>query len=198
MTATKTPFGLRAGRRRGGVPNGSSQNTYRIANGYATDLFEGDPVALNATGTIQIVSATGTAGYATGVFRGCVFNNPLNGNQPTFSRRWTAATSTTDGSKPYAYVEDDPNATFIIQADASITAGDVGYNFDVSLGAGVTATGSSTTVLKASTRTVGTALIQVVGLFDRVDNAFSNEVVTDLYPLVEVRWDNHRDFDTSI
>ena len=198
MTDTKAPFGLRPGRKRGGSANNEALNTYRIANGQTGDIFYGDPVFLLSTGTICLLSATATAGVALGVFQGCVYNNPSNGNQPTFSRRWISATSATDGTKPYAYVLDDSRATFLIQADASITAGDVGYNFPVSLGAGTTLTGSSTTVLKAASRTVATALLQVVGIYDTPDNAYSNEVTTDLYPIVEVRWNMHRDNIVSI
>ena len=80
---------------------------------------------------------------------------------------------------------DNPFALFIIQADASVTAGDLGLNFDVTASGGDVNSvyGTSQYTLDASTRTsaVGTAL-KLVGLANIVDNNWG-----DPFPIVVVK-----------
>jgi hypothetical protein len=84
-------------------------------------------------------------------------------------------------------------ATFIIQADASVTVGDMGMNFELSAIASVNTTfGKSQAVLKASTRTTASKLVRLVGLYDTPDNSWN-----DAFPIVEVRWVQHRDTQVS-
>ena len=178
MSLAKNLSGLTPARRLGGAPNGGGQNLYRIANGLAQDLFAGDPVKLTV-GVVQRCSAT--TDFAMGVFMGCKYVDP-NSKRPTWSQMWTSATSSADGT-PYAYVVDDPNATFFIGSDASVTLGDTGLNFPVTLGTGNTFTQRSGYGLKAASRATTSALLRVLGIKQVPGNAFG-----DPFPIVEVKF----------
>ena len=130
MSATKALNGFRPSRKRGGASNSTAQNVYDIASGYSANIFSGDPVVLVA-GKVNVM--TGDTDRILGVFAGCEYE--ANG-VPTFSAYWPSGTSATNAK---AYVLDDPSQLYVVQADASITAGDIGeLNFGVTLGAGST------------------------------------------------------------
>ena len=120
MSSTAAPFGLRPIGRLGS----GSQETFRqypIASGYGTNIAMGDIVQLvnasNAT-TIEKQSAVGTSAIdLVGIFMGCSFTDP-NTNQLTFSQLWPASTVASDAM---AFVVDNPNVEFVIQADGSVT-----------------------------------------------------------------------------
>ena len=188
MTASKALFGLRPSSRRGGASNSVAQNQYRIANGLAQNLFRGDPVKVTL-GYIQRCSAT--TDFAIGVFQGAEYTDPTT-KRPTWTNQWTSGTSVTDGSQPVAMVNDDANAVVKIQADASVSVGDIGLNFDVTIGAGNATTGASGYGLKASTRKTTTALLRVRDIYAQPDNAFS-----DAFPILECIWVQHADYRTS-
>ncbi len=127
MSATAAPFGLRP---IGRLDSGSLEvfRQYPIASGYGTSIAMGDIVQLVDGGTattIEKQSATGddsTEIDMVGIFLGCKFTDP-NTNQMTFSQLWPASTVASDAM---AYVVDDPNVLFAIQADAAPTnTGDI-------------------------------------------------------------------------
>ena len=127
MSSTAAPFGLRP---IGRLDNGSQEvfRQYPIASAYGTNICTGDIVQLVDGGTattIQKQSATGddsTAIDIVGIFMGCKYTDP-NTNQLTFSQKWPASTVASDAM---AYVVDDPNVLFAIQADgAPANPGDV-------------------------------------------------------------------------
>jgi|TARA_R100000455_G_C6263014_1_gene118278 hypothetical protein len=127
MSATAAPFGLRP---IGRLDSGSLEvfRQYPIASGYGTNIAMGDIVQLVDGGTattIEKQSATGddsTEIDMVGIFLGCKFTDP-NTNQMTFSQLWPASTVASDAM---AYVVDDPNVLFAIQADAAPTnTGDI-------------------------------------------------------------------------
>lgn len=180
MTSTLAPFGLRAARKIGGNANSTGLNTYSIDPNGALAIFSGDPVKV----LVGYVTLAATADYMQGVFMGCTYNDPVS-KQPRWSPYYPANTSV--GTDPYgiqALVLDDPNATFLIQANASVSAGDVGLNFEVSGTGGSTYTGNSNMYLKASSRTAGTAMLRLLGVFQTPDNTLSG---ADPYPIVEVK-----------
>ena len=185
MTAAKALFGLRPARQKGSGAGTGGISRYRIdPAGYATAIFRGDPVLLTA-GYVMKVSAS--TDYALGMFMGCEYNDPTT-KKRIFSRYYPANTSV--GTDPYgitALVVDDYDRTFIIQADASVSVGDVGLNFEVTLGAGSTQSGNSGIGLKASTRQPSLSLLRVVDLWEAPDNAWS-----DAFTVVEVQWVMHR------
>ena len=127
MSSTAAPFGLRP---IGRLDNGSQEvfRQYPIASAYGTNICAGDVVQLVDGGTattIEKQSATGddtTAIDMVGIFIGCKYTDP-NTNQLTFSQKWPASTVASDAM---AYVVDDPNVLFAIQADgAPANTGDI-------------------------------------------------------------------------
>ena len=127
MSSSAAPFGLRPiGRLDSGSLEVSRQ--YPVASGYGTTICFGDIVQLVDGGTattIEKQSATGddsTAIDMVGIFMGVKYTDP-NSNQMTFSQKWPASTVASDAM---AYVCDDPNVLFAIQADAAPTnTGDI-------------------------------------------------------------------------
>lgn len=122
MTATASPSGLRP---IGRLDSGSLEvyRQYPIASGYGTAIAVGDVVHLVDGGTattIEKQSATGddsTEIDIVGIFMGVSYTDP-NTNQKTFSQLYPASTTASD---IMAYVVDDPNALFTIQADGAPT-----------------------------------------------------------------------------
>lgn len=87
---------------------------YPIASGYATSLFQGDPVTLLADGTIGI----GVAGAAIiGVFQGVTYVN--SSGEPIFINFWTGGTVTQGAQNALAKVVADPNVLFDIQVSTA-------------------------------------------------------------------------------
>jgi hypothetical protein len=155
MTTSAAPFGFSPSRKRGMNPNAIGTNEYPIASGYAANIFTGDLVRINA-GNLQTV--TDTNEVVQGVFMGCRYVE--NGEQK-FKSFFPSGTSVTDA---FGIVCDDPNQVFEVQADASVTAGDLfgSQNFGVVLGAGSTFTGKSGHTIDASTRTSGIAMVRAL------------------------------------
>ena len=167
MTISAAPFGFSPSRKRGNNPNAIGTNEYPIASGYAANIFTGDLVRINA-GNLQTI--TTTTEVAQGVFMGCRYVE--NGEQK-FKSYFPSGTSVTDA---FGLVCDDPNQVFEVQADASVTAGDLygSQNFDVVLGAGSTFTGKSGHSVDASTRTTGIAMVRTLNPVDEPGNQVSD------------------------
>lgn len=184
MAQSYAPFGLRAVAALG--THGNEVRAYPLPNGAnCPDLGKGSPVKLSG----GVITSVGTGGGPLlGVAAGFAWIDPTT-KQPQLKNSIPADTSSAglyDGSdRPTAYVVDNPFALFIIQADASVTAGDLGLNFDVTASGGDVNSvyGTSQYTLDASTRTsaVGTAL-KLVGLANIPDNNWG-----DPFPIVVVK-----------
>ena len=185
MSASKALFGMVPLRKVGSNYNSTAQTQYNIANGLASNIFHGDLVTISA-GNITPVATT--TDYAVGVFMGCEYTDPTS-KQPTFSRHFPANTSSAIGN-PVGFVVDDPYATFMIQADASVTAGDIqSQNFAVTLGSGSTVTGNSGFGIKAASRATTTKAVRPIAVIDEPGNALSG---TDgAFPKLEVKIVQH-------
>ena len=127
MSSVAAPFGLRP---IGRLDNGSLEvfRQYPIASAYNTNIAMGDIVQLVDGGTattIEKQSATGddtTEIDIVGIFMGCSYTDPNTG-QLTFSQLWPASTVASDAM---AFVVDNPNVEFVIQADgAPANTGDI-------------------------------------------------------------------------
>lgn len=166
MANIDKPFGFRPTRPLGGGVE--RMNRYTIADAYNTSIYYGQYVVLTGTGR-NIAVGAGTADVPLGVFYGCEYI-PSSGDQyPRFARFWPASTAIKAGTVAYAFVLDDPDEEFVIQADGSLAAADVGLNADVTVGTGSTITGNSASELavagKADTNTL---LLNILGLDDSV------------------------------
>lgn len=127
MSSTATPMGLRPIGRTGA---GGQEvfNQYPIASGYATAIACGDIVQLVDGGTATTIEKQAGTGDTTteidiyGIFMGCSYTDPNTG-QLTFSTLWPASTAASDAM---AFVVDNPDVEFAIQADgAPSNTGDI-------------------------------------------------------------------------
>ena len=178
MANVDQPYGLRAVRTLSG--GCVSTNEYKIASGYAANIFSGDPVKLVAAGTIEI--AAGGTTNSIGVFSGCSYVD-ASGNQ-IFKKYWPSGTTATEIK---ALVYDNPEIIFAVQSDATgVAAADVGAHADWQIVAGDTRVGISNTNLDASAAIGATkAGLRVLRIIDIDDNA------AGAYSDIEVQMSEH-------
>ena len=124
MSATAAPFGLRPMGNLGRNFNGSFRQ-YPILASESTRICYGDIVKLNDAGTTTTIQKdTGTTSATPiGIFLGCRFID-VSTKQLTFSQQWSGAAHT----EGMAYVADDPNILFTIQADGTVNDDDIAAN----------------------------------------------------------------------
>lgn len=176
MTGTATPFGLRAVSH----PSGTIRmETAPIASGYATNLFEGCPVAILADGTLGIAAA---GARAIGCFLGVRFVD--TDGRPKISNRWVASAVGTDIVAGYSR---DPDILYEIQANAAVTQLMIGQQFDwTTATTGNATTGLSTVALDVASSAANAGL-QVVGF-----NLDPDNLVGDAFTTVQVRISEHQ------
>lgn len=135
MANEDRPFGLRPVRYKGGAPWNGAVNPYFIPAGYGTALYIGDPVVKTGTSNTANVTVPGggsfgigtmpeinkaTAGDANRVTGVIVGFSPLASN---LDRKHNPAST-----ERVAFVADDPDLVFEIQADGAIPAASIGLN----------------------------------------------------------------------
>lgn len=134
MANKDTPFGLRPVRHKSGAPYNGAVNPYYIPAGYGTALFIGDPVVKTGTSnTAAVTTPTGkwaigtlpevnkaTAGDANAVTGVIVGFGPLPGR---LDANYNPAST-----ERVAFVADDPDLIFEIQADGAVPAASMGLN----------------------------------------------------------------------
>jgi len=189
MSSTAYPFGMVPTQQLAAGYNTQGFNAYPIEDGEATSIFYGDVVEILTTGFIEKDVGT-TALTPIGVFVGASYVDPslkyfLN------SQFWPGGTTssvTTGQGRPLGYVVDDPNAVFLIQADATLTQAAVGKNAAIVQTAGSASIGKSRNALSASSvNTTPTLPLRIVGLAELPDNAWG-----DAFPIVLVKFNNHQ------
>ena len=186
---TQAPFGLQAIKYLNGALWNGQVSQYKIQSGYSNNIFRGDPVIIGippggvgggVDGHVMSLAnvATGTyPGNATapiqntpilGVFVGCSYQqepslNPIDPASPGRSY-WPAGTQTLGNADAIAYVIDDPNVVYAIQANGPTSASDafnysyVEFNYSASpITLGNFQTGQSTAFMEATT--LSTALL---------------------------------------
>ena len=154
MANKDASFGLKPVKMMGGSPYSGGQSRYRIAANYGTNIFQGDLVAQVTGGGIELHADGGTVPIV-GVFNGCMFTDPTTSEQ-VFSNHYPASTNASD---IIAFVHDDPNTVFEIQADDTFPVADLFGNFDiVYTNSGSTTTGISGAELDVTTGATTTSL----------------------------------------
>ena len=154
MANKDASFGLKPVKMMGGSPYSGGQSRYRIAANYGTNIFQGDLVAQVTGGGIELHADGGTVPIV-GVFNGCMFTDPTTSEQ-VFSNFYPASTNASD---IIAFVHDDPNTVFEIQADDTFPVADLFGNFDiVYTNSGSTTTGISGAELDVTTGATTTNL----------------------------------------
>jgi hypothetical protein len=161
-------YGFKPIQRLDGLPYAGEIRQIPISAGYATAILNGDTVAI-AGGYITATAST-NSGYNVGVLVGCQYVN--SSGQVVQGQSYPAAQSTAT-ALAYAYVVDDPYATFKVVAtnagsttaySASRTV--VGLNVPIVFGAGSTTSGDSAYGIDisaaASTSTFPVRIVDVV------------------------------------
>lgn len=111
MANINSIFGFRSVKKVGAGYNASAQNEYVIANGESSAIYQGDPVVLNANGSISVGSSAGAE--LIGIFNGCFYTDPTT-QKPTYSNFYPGGIAADD---IVANVIDDPNALFEVKID---------------------------------------------------------------------------------
>jgi len=168
MANKDASFGLKPVRMMGGSPYSGGQSRYRIAANYGTSIFQGDLVMQVTGGSVEIHADGGTVPIV-GVFNGCMYTDPTTSEQ-VFSNYYPASTNASD---LIAFVHDDPNTVFEIQADDTFPVADLFGNFDiVYTNSGSTYTGISGAELDVTTGATATSLpLKAIDISQDPDNS---------------------------
>ena len=160
-------FGLRPYRKLDGTPLVGAQNRYTIASNHSTAIFQGDLVIPLTAGNIDRHTANNSTAVI-GVFNGCFYTDPTT-SKPTFSNSYPGAIVASDIT---AFVVDDPDAVFLMDADAAFTRADLYQNYSVTTGSGNTTTGISEVQLDVSVSgTNASFVIQAIDISQDPDNS---------------------------
>jgi len=192
MASTASPYGLRPVNQLGGTPYAGATRTYLInPAGTASNIYNGSPVYVDASGYLNVATATGadatTNGFPigtsntgiVGVFVGCSYYNAQG--QLIFSQYYpTGVTGVIQAS-----VVDDPNVVFQVQSAGTVAQAAVGANLSFTTGAvatGSTTTGNSTaSVVAGSSAVTTTAAFRVVGFPNVQGFSVVGDAYTDVY-----------------
>jgi hypothetical protein len=126
MANVSEKFGLRPYRKLDGTPLVGAQNRYTVKAGYATAIYQGDLVIPTSTGNIERATANDSAAVV-GVFNGVFYNDPTT-QKPTYKNYYPGGVTPTQGDIT-AFVVDDPDAVFLMDADAAFTRADLYKNY---------------------------------------------------------------------
>jgi hypothetical protein len=167
MANVSEKFGLRPYRKLDGTPLVGAQNRYTIASNYGTAIFQGDLVQPTAAGNIERHTA-GTSDAVVGVFNGVFYTDPTT-QKPTYKNYYPGSVVASDIT---AFVVDDPDAVFLMDADEAFTRADLYANYSVTNTTGVTQTGISKVQLDVSaTGTASTFVVQAIDISQDPDNS---------------------------
>ena len=176
MANTNVAFGLRPVGVNGQGANTTGVTEYRIASNNTNAIYQGSPVIPLSTGFVDIVgNANGGTVSLLGVFWGCEYVSSTTG-KTVWSNYWPG--SGADSTYPVkAYVYDNPNQTYVIAADASLTnaataQGHVFSNANFATAtSGSAISGISSGKLAVSTINTTAALqLRIIGIQNDVEN----------------------------
>ena len=163
-TVDKT-YGFKPINRLDGLPYAGQTRLIPIAASYATAILNGDTVAVDTTGFLVAKTAT-TSGDSVGVLVGCQYVNSLG---QTVQSQYYPASASTSTNLAYAYVVDDPWATFkVVSANGNTTTPTgytralVGSNVAIVAQVGSTATGDSYYGIDGASATTSAYPIRVI------------------------------------
>lgn len=198
MTNSATPFGLLPV---GKLDQGSLEpmRQYPIASAYGTDIAAGDVVQLvTNTNVVTIEKQAGTGDTTTaidivGVFMGCTYTDPVLG-YVVHSPLWPSGTVASDAM---AYVVDDPDVLFEIQADGA-PANDTFEVFGKNAALVQTAPNTSLKKSRVSldVSTLGTDPELPVRIIDYKGGARGDEAGTT-YPILLCKFNYHQHSSTT-
>jgi len=165
------PYGLVPVKLVSGSPYVGVTRQYKIASGYATDVFKGDLVKIDTDGTV--VRETADAQVDTiGIFMGCSYTDPTFGK--VFRQYYPANTVASDIQ---AYVVDATDVLFKVAVVSSGTTigdlaqADIGRNCALVDNTGDTATGNSKVAVSDTSANTATLPVRIVELVEETENA---------------------------
>lgn len=139
MANIDRPFGLKPVRHKSGAPYNGAASPYHIPAGYGTALFIGDPVVKTGTANTAKVTVPGLGSFGVGTMP--EINKSGAGDVSSDANRITGAivafSALPDNlnlkhnpasTARVAWVADDPDLVFEIQADGAIPATSIGLN----------------------------------------------------------------------
>ena len=155
MANKDAAFGLRPSRMMGGAPYSGGQSRYRIASNTSGAIFQGDLLKQLTAGVVGRAAASSTVPVV-GVFNGCQYTDPPTGGQ-VYKNYYPGSIVADD---IIAFVIDDPNVVFSVQADDTFPVADLFGNFDIvdQSTTGDTSSGSSNMELDVTTGATATTL----------------------------------------
>ena len=181
-------FGFRPVLMMGSAYNGQGQQQMTIASNETNSIFMGDPVVLNANGSISRGSSAGAE--LVGIFNGCFYTDPTT-QKPTFSNHYPGAIVADD---IVANVISDPDVIFEVKIDdANGGRAQVGSTCNIATySAGSTKSGISDVAIDGSTfATSDASNFAVYDLSTDPDN--SDYTVANANILVRINKHQYRD-----
>ena len=181
-------FGFRPVLMMGSAYNGQGQQQMSIASNETNSIFMGDPVVLNANGSISRGSSAGAE--LVGIFNGCFYTDPTT-QKPTFSNHYPGAIVADD---IVANVISDPDVIFEVKIDdANGGRAQVGSTCNIATySAGSTKSGISDVAIDGSTfATSDASNFAVYDLSTDPDN--SDYTVANANILVRINKHQYRD-----
>ena len=158
-------YGFKPINRLDGLPYAGQTRLIPIATSYATAILNGDTVAIDTTGYL-VAKTTTTSGDSVGVLVGCQYVNSLG---QTVQSQYYPAAAATASAPAYAYVVDDPWATFKVVATNGNTTTPTGYtralvgsNVAIVAQVGSTTTGDSAYGIDGASSTTSAYPIRVI------------------------------------
>jgi|TARA_R110000823_G_scaffold278910_1_gene397252 hypothetical protein len=198
MASVNSPRGLVLAKKNGDGSNSTGIRTIDMNNAspkvasalIPSDMFTGDPIIIEAQGSIK-PCADGVSVKSSGVFQGCSFVN--GSGEQKFAKSIVGGVTATDVK---IHIASDPDQTFFIQADATVTAS-AGFGVGVVNGPYIAGTGSHRTgnsgyTLDASGPVITTNNLRVIRRAPW-DTGGVSAGVSDAFPWYEVRIANHMD-----
>ena len=172
MANIDAAFGLRPYERLGSNYNNQGINAYPLnfdglTTGTTSKIWTGTPVIPLDTGLIDIVGAVaGGTVPLLGVFMGCKYI--ATDGTPTWSPYWPGYAAIKASTEATAYVADNPDALFVINANAALPDNDLFINCNFATATtGTDTTGYSLAELDPSTRNTTASLnLKIVGFDD--------------------------------
>lgn len=173
MANTNAPFGFRQYRGLGSAPT-YEQSVRLIKSDNTTAIYFGDPVSNLNTGYITRATASPGTAQISGIFVGCKYLSTSQ-KRTVWSNYWPGADASADVE---AYVVDDPNAQFVVQAGGTaIGLADMGLNIQFNLGTGNANTGISGAYVESPAVTA-TLPFRIIGFIESPPGANGTDIAS--------------------
>jgi hypothetical protein len=183
MANINEKFGLRPYRSINGAPWNNAQNRYTVANNLSTAIFQGDPVKPTTAGNVTLARSN-TSDRIIGVFNGVFYNDPTT-QKPTFRNNYPGSIAVAGIT---AFVVDDPNTVYLVDANAAFTRADLFRNYSLTNVSGNTLTGISEKQLAVNTSGIATTFaVQAIDIQEGATDSDSSTSGVN----VLVRINNH-------